>query len=295
MSEGSTEIDTGGVPTSSVQDDSSQDDSQVQNQGNSENRETDTQLNNQDEDSVQLTEKGTKLDPNPLSAAHQQLANEQRIRKQYEQVLNSPELLRKYAQEAGYSLAEAKAEIKDEQKKLFTADSFKTPDDVANALNKIHDDHEKSLAELRKENEQLKKGFTGFNEQSRREQVATNMQRDLSTITSKYPELDHKNPAYNPDLEKEIALLYHRIDAVDPQDASKGYKGQFSLAEIADSFMRAAGKAEKVGSQKAQTDIKVKQAGRVVTSSKTASQEESESKDPGTVIAQRIAKAMGHK
>lgn len=296
MDEGSQEIDGGGMPTTTVNDDQSQDESiEVRDEGKDQDGEaqaTDTQ--NQGEQDQQLTEKGTKLDPNPLSAAHQQLANERRLRQQFQAVLSDPVALRKYAKESGYSMEEAKAEIKEEVAKTYTPDRFKTPEDVANALNEIQANSQKSLAELREENKRLREGFTGFNESRHIEHVANTMQQDIGTIRGKYSELNPKSPDYDPELEKEIGSFYHKLDAVDPNDSEKGYKGQFSIAEIADSFMRAAGRAKKKGSEEAQTNVRVKQAGRVVTSSKTASKGESESKDPGTVIAQRIAKALGN-
>jgi hypothetical protein len=294
MNEGSQEIDDGGMPSVTVNDDQSQDETiEVRDEGEDqggESQETETQ-NQGEQGKEQFTEKGTRLDPNPLSAAHQELANERRLRQQFQAVLSDPVALRKYAKEAGYSMEEAKAEIKEEQAKLYTPDRFKTPEDVANALNEMHASNQKTVAELRSENQRLREGFSGFSQSRHIEQVANNMQSDIGTIREKYPELNPKSTEYDPELEKEIGSFYHELD-FDPDTG--GYKGNFSIASIAERVMRAAGRAKKQGSEQAQTNVRVKQAGKVVTSSKNTSKEVQESRDPGTVIAQRIAKAMGN-
>lgn len=290
MNEGSVEIDNGGLPSVTVNDNEVDDQVEVRDEGEeTEVQETETQAGEQGE--PQYTEKGTKLDPNPQSAAYQQLANERRLRQQFQQVLDNPEALRKYAAQMGMTLTEAKAEIKDEQKKLYTPDRFKTPEDVANALNEMAADHQKTVAELRAENQRLKEGFSGFSESRHIEHVAATMTQDIAAVRAKYPELNPNSPDYDPELEREIGEAYHELDA----DArTGGYKGNHSLAKIADRYMRIAGKGRQRGSQQAQTNVRVKQAGKVVTSSRPVSKESSESKDPGTVIAQRIAKAMGN-
>lgn len=292
MTEGSSEIDNGGMPSVTVNDNSNEE-IEVRDDGEDQGGEQGaTQTQDQGgEEQPQYTEKGTRLDPNPQSAAYQQLANERRLRQQFQAVLSDPVALRKYAKESGYTLEEAKAEIQGEQAKVYTPDRFKTPEDVANALNEIHANSEKSLAELKAENQRLREGFSGFNQSRHIEHVANNMSTDIGTVREKYPELNPKSPDYDPELEKEIGSFYHELD-FDPQTG--GYKGNHSIASIADRVMRAAGRARQRGSEQAQTNVRVKQAGRVVTSSRTTSKEAPESKDPGTVIAQRIAKAMGN-
>ncbi|KKK72063.1 hypothetical protein LCGC14_2907660, partial [marine sediment metagenome] len=123
---------------------------------------------------VATTEKGTKLDQNPLSAAHQQLANERKKSQGYERVLNSPELLRKFAKESGYTLAEAKAEIKEELK--YSADQFKNSGDIANTLNEMRTSFNKEITTLREENKRLQGHVTGLNSSQQIESVANAMQ-----------------------------------------------------------------------------------------------------------------------
>jgi len=238
------------------------------------------------------TEKGTNLDPNPLSAAHQQLANERRLRENYEKVLSSPELLRRFAKESGMTLEEAKEEIKDAKDELYTPERFKSAQDVADALNELKGGFTKATKELREENQRLRGELSGISSSRQLERVTSSMQSDIASVREKYPQLNPKSPEYDKDLENEIGSFYHELDAVDPSDPSKGYRGQFSIARITERFMRVRGEGARRGSQKAQTDVKIKQSGRVVTTSKTSSKDESRSSDPGTSIAQKVARAL---
>jgi len=296
MNEGSVEVDEGSLPTTTINDDSSQDET-IENrddtQSNQEaNQATDDQ-GEQGEDQEQRTQKGTRLDPNPLNAAHQQLANANRLVRDYQDVLLNPDKLRKYAVASGLTLAEAKAEIKEEAKALYTPEMFDSKESLAGTLNKMQTGFQTELQALREENKRLSEGFTGFSQSRYVERVASVMSQETTAVQEKYPELNSKNPGeYDPALEEGIANLFANLDAVDPKDLSQGFKGQHSLAELTDLVMGAAGKARAKGSQRAQTDIRVKEAGRVVTSSKNNSQEPTSSKDAGSVIAQRIAKAM---
>ena len=293
MNEGSVEIDEGSLPTTTINDDSSQDET-IENRDDTQGDQTTDDQGEQGEDQEQRTDKGTRLDPNPLNAAHQQLANANRLVKDYQDVLLNPDKLRKYAVASGLTLAEAKAEIKEEAKALYTPEMFDSKESLASTLNKMQTGFQTELQALREENKRLSEGFTGFSQSRHIERVASVMSQETSVVQEKYPELNSKNPEYDSALEDGIAKLFTKLDAVDPKDLSQGFKGGHSLVEIADLVMGAAGKARAKGSQRAQTDIKVKQAGRVVTSSKNNSQEPPSSKDAGTVIAQRIAKAMGN-
>ena len=247
---------------------------------------------NNSEEKVKLTEKGTKLDPNPQSAVHQQLANAKKTISQYQQVLNNPDTLRKYAKEAGVTLTEAKAEIKEaqvEEAQAFTPEGFNDAADIANAMNKLDGKYSKTVNELKAENTRLREGMTGFNETRRLEQVASTTAKDVNSVRSKYPELNPNKPEYDKELEGSIGDLYHKLDF---DQKTGGYKGEHSLAELTDTIMDAVKRGSKKGLEQAQTNVHVKQAGKVITSSKSTSREVTESNDPGTVIAQRIQKAI---
>jgi hypothetical protein len=281
--EGSVHVDDGGTDTSSTPttetptgEKSQGTVKDVQTSGESG---TDSHVESQSEQ--HLTEKGTKLDSDPLTAAHQELANERKLRGQYETVLKSPELLRRFAQEAGYTLAEAKDALKEE---VYSADKLQTGEDVARALNEVR----ASATSYKTEIDSLKRELSDLKSGRQQEQFVSTLTHDVSEVRGKYPALDPTDPAYDPDLEREIGELYQEVD-LDEQTGR--FRGKYSLVKIADRVMKAAGIAKKKGSQEAQTDVKVKERGKVTTSSKPAG-EASESSDPGTAIAQRIAKAL---
>jgi hypothetical protein len=289
--EGSTEVDTNSFPSAP---EDSNDEVEVRDEGE-ESQEGESQATEESseggDEGQQLTEKGTKLDPNPLSQAHQLLANERRQRAQYEQILNNPDMLKRYAEQMGMTLAQAKAEVKEEVNE-FTPDKFKTADDVAAALNNLQTQFSGKLTEAQKVIETLQSKVSEFESTGRIQQVANGMKEDIMTVREKYPVLNPKNPDYKEfgqELEKRIGSFYHQLD-FDPQ--SNSYRGGVSLAGITDFVMGFVDQAKKEGNTEAQTKVIVKKAGKVVTSSKKTTDEGETSKDPGTVIAQRIAKAM---
>jgi hypothetical protein len=280
--EGSVSVDEGQALPSYDNDDSTEESQEVEETQS--DSEEESQSEEAQEETPELTEKGTKLDPDPMSALNQQLANERRMRQQYENVLQNPDNLKRYAQEFGLTLAEAKAEVK-EQQQAFTPDKFQTVDDIAKTFNEFSS----TITELREENKKLSEHLSGLSSESQIERVTNSISKDISTVREKYPELNPKSPNYDQGLEKEIGELYHELDY---DQSMRGYRGNHSLANITDRIMRAAGRARNKGSQEAQTQVKVKQAGRVVTSGKKTDSSTKESTNPSTVIAQRISKAL---
>jgi len=232
----------------------------------------------------QLTDKGTKLDPNPQSAVHQELANERRKNQQYESVLSDPDMLKRYAKEAGITLTEAKAEIKEE---LYSADKFKTADDIANALNELRTGFNTKSQTYEEQIKRQEAELASLRGERTVERIATNMKSDIDTVREKYPELNPKKlDEYNEELEKGLGDLYHELDY---DEKTERYRGNVSIARLAEKVMKAASSARKQGSQDAQTSVREKTAGKVVTSSKSSKTESSEEDmSPGAVIAQRM-------
>ena len=290
MNEGSVEVDEGsGIPAVEESTEVEETSEETKTEEVEETQETETTDTTKEEETKKpvLTDKGTKLDENPQSAVHQQLANAKRQVQQMEKVLRSPELLRNYAKQNGMTLTEAKADIKDEKEEVkdeFTPDSFKTADDVAKGFNSMN----KTIKGLVIENSRLREGQKGINSSRRLEHIANNMQKDITTVQEKYPELNPTSPEYNKELESSIGELYQQLDY---NPATKSFNGKVSITTIANQIMKAAGLAKKQGSLKAQTDVKVKQAGKI-TSGKSKKTGSKESSDPGTSIAQKISKAM---
>jgi len=243
---------------------------------------------NQDTSEEQLTEKGTKLDPNPLSAAHQQLANERKIRQQYEQLLSNPQLLSQYIK-SQYGSPVANQQVEQPEIKEYKADDFESLDDVANVVNNL----QKSFVEKTKSYEekimQLSNAVSLLTRSATQDKVASNIEREVIGLQG-IKELDPKSPEFIDGLEEEIVSLYHRLDF----DENTGtYRGQYSIAEIGKSIVEAAKKARQAGSQKAQTIIKRKAEGRVTTSSKVEEETDDEKLSPEDSIAKGISQIFG--
>jgi hypothetical protein len=247
------------------------------------------QLNNQGEPESseakpQLTEKGTKLDPNPQSAAYQLLANERRAREQAENILRNPDLLKQYIEQSGI-LKQPEAE-----EPAFNAENIKTADDVINALNTMRSEFSQREQAYENTIRELKQELTGLSTERSYERIAKTIESDIVRVREAYPELNPKSPQYNKEIEKAITNLYHRAD-YDPQ--TKRFMGKVTLAEIADTYMQGISVAKQQGSREAQTRVIDKSKGKVVTSSKATAVEEKESTDPGANIAREISKLFG--
>lgn len=244
-----------------------------------------------------LTDKGTKLDPNPQSAVHQELANERRVRLELEKVLTDPVKLREYMKESGYETpTQTQTETKTEPKvapelqqvlDLMNPDKLQTVGDYAAALKASFEYNQKLVNDHQTKVEALTKELSGLSVDRRVEAVANSIDKDISLVREKYPELDPSKPEFSPELEKEIGELFNELD----YDASaKMYRGQHSLASIAERFMRTAGALKKAGSLDAQKIIKEKRMGQSVPTGKATAERGEENLSPGQVIAQRIAR-----
>lgn len=237
---------------------------------------------------TQLTEKGTKLDPNPLSAAHQQLANERRIRQQYEQLLGNPQLLSQYIK-AQYGTPVSQQGQAQPEFKEYKADDFENLDDVANVVNNL----QKSFVDKTKAYEdkimQLSNAVSLLTRSATQDKVASNIEREVVGLQG-IKELDPKSPEFIDGLESEIVSLYHRLDF----DENTGtYRGQYSIADIGKSIVEAARKARQIGSQKAQTNIRRKAEGRVTTSTKVEDEVDDSKLSPADSIAKGISQVFG--
>ena len=271
------------------------DQNQDENQGGETQGEGDksTQDENQGEDGQpKLTEKGTKLDPNPESAAHQLLANERKLRNQMEQVLGNPELLAKFMQEQHGIAVPQKTETPAPQEtpaRVYTADDFKNVEDVAKVVNDLNSGFEQSKKAYETKIQQLEEAVGGLSQNGHRQQVAATMAADVEELR-KASELNPKSPDYIEGLEEDIANLYHQLDY---DEKTGSYKGQYSLTDVGNRILGAARKARKQGSLTAQTVIKDRQAGQVRTSPKVTTEQDTEKMAPGDSIAAGISKLFG--
>jgi hypothetical protein len=229
----------------------------------------------------QLTEKGTKLDSDPMSAVNQQLANERAKARQYEQFLNDPQKVKAYLQElererGGSQPAPTSTgeEIRPEQ--------IQTVEDVQKFL-------AQERAKDRQEVEELKKYVGQFSQVQGQLAVGDRIRNDIVQVRQKYPELDPNSPDYDEALEKGLGEFYEELDL---DQKTGNFRGQVSLSRLAERFMSAAKRGEKQGSRRAQTAVADRRAGRVRTGAKDKGEEVDESKlSPSQIIASRMVRA----
>jgi len=233
---------------------------------------------------TKLTEKGTKLDPNPQSAVHQQLANEKAKSQQYEKVLRNPQLLSQYMKTQFKGTPE-KEQPKTEAKE-YKADDFEKLSDVANVVNTL----QKNFADKTKSSEEkiteLKNTISTIVGQGQRQQVASNIERDIGTI-SKLPEFDSKSPDYVKGLQEQITKRFKELDF---DENTKLFRGQHSIAQIAKDAISNINLGKKAGSLKTQTIVKNKSAGKVKVSPKVDEDTGDKELSPGESIAKGIKK-----
>lgn len=278
------------------QDESSDDNSdQADDQQGDEGKEDDDDENSQQ---PKLTEKGTKLDPNPKSAVHQQLANERRIRSQMEQVLASPELLAKFVREqygiempisrgaAPTGQQPASQQTQATTPKKWTAKDFESLEDVADKFNQLQESFTSEITKRDDEIKVLKDQLGGLSERGRILRIADNLEGDVKALSSN-PELNPNSPEFIPGLEDEIGAFYHKLDF---DEASGMYRGNYSLREIGESMIKTARAAKKAGSQRAQTIVKDKTGGKIRTGQGSQDVPSRDELTPAQSIAQGIAK-----
>lgn len=246
--------------------------------------ETTTETPSESVDSEQkLTDKGTKLDPDPLTAAHQQLANERRQRLQYEEILNNPTRYMELARQAGL--------LKDEDKvtpvaqpqvtKQFTVEDVQSAEDVAKLLNELNGAVAQTKQSYEKQVQELEQKVAAISEQRRAEGVANSIQSDGALVREKYPELKPGSP-YAKELEKEIAKRYHQLNW---NEQAMEYTNAYPLSMVAEMVITPIRLAKTQAVDQAQTIVRQKGMGKVVTSGKVSEEETS-----GDSIAAIISK-----
>lgn len=219
------------------------------------------------EEQVQYTDKGTVLDKNPLSAAHQQLANERRRLKQYEDVLNDPEKYIQFAKQAGVWRDQTEPTQVQPQTAKIKAEDIQTADDVVNLINSLNDQLEKTSKSYEARVQQLEQELRGISSQRQLETIARSIESDVVTVQDEYPELKSSSP-YAAELEKEIVKRYHELNY---NEATDSYTNAIPLTKVAEMIISPIRLASKQATDMAQTVVKHKSMGKVTTSSKTVS------------------------
>lgn len=234
----------------------------------------------------ELTEKGTKLDSNPQSALHQQLANEKRARSQVEQVLGDPKLLAKFAeQQYGIKIpVEQETAKQDVPTKQYTAEDFQNIEDVATKFNELQKSFDEKSRSYEEQIKELKTVADRLVDGSRDTQITSAMEKDVVSLKS-VPELKRGDPDFVEGLEAKIVERYYQQD-FDEQTGK--FRGNTSLKRVADDIIEAIKLGRQAGAQKAQTIVKDKTEGRVRTSAPAKTEQSTDNMSAGGSIAAGI-------
>lgn len=276
-------------------------DNQAKDQGKS-NGFVESSSENEEYGKTKITDKGTKLDDNPIQAANQLRANAEAKAKKYEEFFSKPENVEAYLNDLRGGKPAQGNESQGDTAKVTEitdadiekmADSVQTSDDVKQVLKGI-------IALTRGEIQKVKGELQGLTTGAMVKETNANVAKEIQSVQSKYSVLQKtlpdgsENPEFDKDLDETIGKMFLKMD-FDPQ--TKTFKGQTSLMEVADMFMKAAKISESRGSRKAQTIIKDKRLGRVISGGTgTDNSEVDESKmSPSNTIASRIARLSGRK
>lgn len=241
-------------------------------------------------DGQKLTDKGTKLDPNPQSAIHQELANAKREAEQYREFMSNPAQVKKYLAdleaELGEQTGESKAEIKDraEDENLVTdPNKIETPEDFKSYVNFLTKDLQKAKQDLLRERDSIRY-------EAQEKAIGERLVSEIDSIQSKYSFLNPKSPDFDPILEKEIADQYEELDK-DPRTGR--YLGKVSVAAIAERAIRIRKLGEATGSKQAQTTVFDKRQGAVKTGGAGAVASDESKMSAAQIIASRMRRASG--
>lgn len=247
-----------------------------------------------DDDGQKLTDKGTKLDPDPKSAYHQQLANAKREVEEYRRFMTDPKALKNYIsdleKELGEATGQTKQEIRDkaeDENYVTDPDKIETADDLRSYAKFLKKDLEKTKDELRQEAQTRK-----VEEQDKA--IGDQVVSEVSQVQAKYSVLREfnpdgtKNPEFDAELEKEIADEFKDVD-FNPKTGK--FMGKHSLMRIADRFMKIHNRGKSSGTKDAQTIVADKRHG-AIRSGGGKSQSLDESKmSAAQLIASRMARA----
>lgn len=243
-----------------------------------------------EKDGQKRTDKGTKLDPNPQSAVHQELANAKREAEQYREFMSDPTLVKRYLAELeaelGQQTGESKEEIKDraEDENLITdPNKIETPEDFKSYVQFLTKDLVKTKEDLLRERDSIRM-------EAQEKAIGQRLVSEIDSIQSKYSFLNPQSPDFDPVLEKEIADQYEEIDK-DPRTGR--YLGKVSLAAIAERAIRIRKLGEATGSKQAQTTVLDKRAGAVKTGGGASASSDESKMSASQLIASRMARAGG--
>lgn len=236
-----------------------------------------------------LTDKGTKLDPNPQSAVHQELANAKREAEEYRKFMSDPKSVKRYLAELeaelGEHTGESKSDIQeraeDEEGLITDPSNIVTPEDFQSYVKFLKKDLDKAKQDLVKERDAIRN-------ESKEKAINERLISEIDSLQSKYSFLNPNSPVFDPILEKEIADQYEELDK-DP--VSGKYFGKVSIASIAERAIRIRKLGEATGSKNAQTTVLDKRAGALRTSGGGSISSDESKMSASQLIASRMARA----
>lgn len=265
-----------------------------ENESEEENQETENTSETDDtqgEDETKYTDKGTKLDPNPKSALHQELANAKREAEEYRKFMSDPKQVKKYLseleEELGNATGESKSEIQDraEDENLITDPSkIVTPEDFQSYVKFLTKDIQNVKNELLKERD-------GIREEARERAVNERLINDIDELQKTYSVLNPNSPDFDKDLETEIA---NQFDELDKDSKSGKYMGRVSMKAIAERAIRIRKLGEVTGGKKANEIVVDKRFGAVKSGSNKSSSSDETKMSAAQLIAFRMQKARGN-
>ncbi len=266
--------------------DNQADDTEDGQDSNLENSDSEDNSSTQEEN-IEKTDKGTRLDSDPLSRANQLRANAEAEVRNYREFLNNPQAVKAYLAE----LEKEQGGAVEEQEDEITPDQIETTEDLQKFARQLE---RKSNQKI----EEVKRSLNGVQQKQALTATADQIDRQIQTIEGKYSALREfnadgsKNPDFDPELEKELGDLFIDLD-YDPR--GKQFKGKIDYVKVADRFMKAVKRGESQGSRKAQTIVKDKRDARPQSSGRvsTDSQLDESKMSASETIAARIAKAYG--
>ena len=253
---------------------------------------------NQDESGQKLTDKGTKLDPNPQSAIHQELANAKSEMRKYQDFLQNPTAVKNYLasleEELGNKTGESKADIQGraEDEDLITDPSkIITVEDFQSYAKFLKND-------LNKAKEDLVKERNGIRQEASDRAINERVVSEIDTLQNKYSFLrplnsdGTPNPDFDKDLEQEIADQYEEFD----KDSKTGkYLGKTSILAIAERAIRIRKLGEATGSKRAQTTVLDKRQGAIKAGGGKSGASDESKMTATQLIASRMNKARGNR
>lgn len=224
-----------------------------------------------------VTNKGTKLDEDPLSRANQLRANAEGQLKQ------AVEYIKYLKGNPNQPKPPVKPEGQEEELFLDASKIQNTEDlqKFAASLQKV----------VEKKYQEIQKNFSSSIQERQIEKTQETVAKGIESIQSSYPELKEfntdgtKNPMYNPVLDKELSDRIVELDF----DESRGiYKGGVNIAKLAESMVKSYRSGKSNGTESAKTKIIDKQIGNLKNGPPSNSTEEEGSESAESFVANAI-------